>query len=164
MINGKRYGWEDITVTLPYGIAIDIDSISYGDKKDTEAVYGKGSNPVGYSEGNYSAEGKMTLAKEEFDKLNLYARMDGGSIYRIKPFTTSVSYANEDEPTTTDVLNKCKITAVSAEQKQGDKGIKREVSFIILEPIIWNAQDANPDSSDPVGDVVSGATVASNLT
>jgi len=151
VINGKRYAWEDITINLPHGEAVDVDSIEYSDKKEIEAIYGKGSNPRGYAEGNYSGEAKLTLLKEEFDRLIDYAKGNGGSPYRMKPFTITVSYANDDEPTTTDTLRGCKITAISGSQKQGDRGVKREVSLILLEPILWNGVEANPDTTSEGG-------------
>lgn len=135
MINGKRYGWEDISVTLPYGVLIDIQNIEYGDEKEIEAVYGKGSNPTGYGNGNYSAEGKVTLLKEEHDKLVDYAKKQKKSLYGISPFTIVVSYANEDQPTKTDVLKACKIKKVSSSSGQGDKEVKAEIELAILDGI-----------------------------
>lgn len=132
MINGKKYSWEDISVVLPYGEMIDFQNIEYNDSKEIEAVYGKGSNPTGYGAGNYSAEGKVTLLKEEHDKFVAYAKKQGRSLYGIPPFTITVSYANEDQPTKTDVLKACKITKVSHSGGQGDKELKVEYELKIL--------------------------------
>lgn len=132
MINGKKYSWEDISVTMPHGEMVDIQNIDYSDSKEIEPIYGRGSNPTGYGVGNYSAEGKLTLLKEEHDKFTAYAKRQGRSLYRIAPFPIVVSYANEDQPTKTDVLKQCKITKVSQSGGQGDKEFKAEYELQIL--------------------------------
>ncbi|MGE5607413.1 MAG: hypothetical protein ACM3YE_17205 [Bacteroidota bacterium] len=144
MINGKKFSWEDISVNLPQGTAIDIDSIEYSDKKEDEEIYGKGSNPTGWGSGNYSAEGKMTLKREEHEKLTTaLIALGSKSIYQHKPFPIVVNYANDDQPIVTDVLRSCKLTANSTGPKQGDKSENVEVSFKILGGIVWNGKEAN---------------------
>lgn len=143
MINGKRYAWEDITIRLPHGPLLDVDSIEYSDKKEIEPIYGKGSNPRGYAGGNYSAEGKLTLLREEFNRLLDYARRLGTTLYGLAPFTIVVSYANEDEPITTDRLSGCKIVEASSSASQGDQSVKVELGIKILNGITWNGVAAN---------------------
>lgn len=135
MINGKRYAWEDITIRMPHGVLLDVDSIEYNDSKESEAVYGKGAQPRGYGGGNYSAKGKLSLLKEEHDRLVDYAKKLGVGLYRIPPFPISVSYANEDEPIKTDVLKGCVIKTVSHSAAQGDTSTKVEVEIDILNGI-----------------------------
>ncbi|MCM0757347.1 hypothetical protein M7775_02035 [Sporomusa sphaeroides DSM 2875] len=143
-INGKKYAWEDITINLPHGILIGVQDIEYGDKKEIEAVYGKGSNPVGYSEGNYSADGiKLTLLRDEYNKLNDYAKGQASAFYRLNPFPITVSYADEDEKTITDTLPSCKFTERKSSAKQGDKGLTVELSAICLDPIEYDGFAAN---------------------
>ena len=72
MINGKSYSWEDIACTFPHGMLINVENIEYSDEKETELQYGKGSKPTGYGAGNYKAEGKVTLQREELNKLLEY--------------------------------------------------------------------------------------------
>lgn len=143
MINGKRYAWEDISIRLPHGLLLDVESIEYSDKKEVEAVYGKGSNPRGYSAGNYSAEGKLTLLREEFNRLLDHVRSLGVTLYNLPPFPITVGYANEDEPATTDVLKGCKITETSNSNSQGDQSVKVDLSLKILGGIDWNGVAAN---------------------
>ncbi|WP_027364022.1 hypothetical protein [Desulfotruncus alcoholivorax] len=143
MINGKKYSWEDISVMLPHGEAVDIQGIEYSDGKEIEAVYGKGSNPTGYGAGNYSAEGKLTLLKEEHDKFIAYAKRQKTSLYKLPPFPITVSYANEDQPTKTDVLKSCKINKVSHSGSQGDKQSKVEYEINILGGIVRDGLEPN---------------------
>ncbi len=147
MINGKKYSWEDITITLPHGVLIGVQAIDYGDKKDIEPVYGKGSNPIGYSEGNYSAEGSLTLVRDEYNLLNDYAKgQSPQGFYRMKPFPITVSYADEDGKVKTDTLPSCKFKERKNSSKQGDKGLAVELPFVILDPIEYDGFKANDDS------------------
>lgn len=143
MINGKRYAWEDITIRMPHGVLVDVDSIDYSDKTDVAEIYGRGSKPQGYGSGNYSAEGKLTLLREEFSRLLDYARSRGRKLYRLPPFTIVVSYANEDEPLVTDVLRGCVFTETSTSSSQGDQSVKVELSIKILDGIVWNGVEAS---------------------
>lgn len=143
MINGKRYSWEDVTVNLPTGVAVDIDSIEYSDEKEFEESYGRGSNPRGYGSGNYKAEGKITLLKEEHDKMIAYTRSQGRSLYKLPPFPIVVNYANEDQPSSTDILKQCKISKVSHSTSQGDKDTKVEYDIKIFGGIFRNGLAPN---------------------
>lgn len=143
MINGKKYSWEDISIVLPLGELIDVQNIDYSDSKEIEAVYGKGSNPTGYGAGNYSAEGKITLLKEEHDKLLQYVARTGKGIYTMSPFPVVVNYANDDQATITDVLRDCKITKVSNSAGQGDKQVKVEIELKVMSGILWNGKEPN---------------------
>lgn len=143
MINGKKYSWEDISIVLPQGELIDVQNVDYNDGKELEPAYGKGSNPVGYGEGNYSAEGKLTVTKEEFDRLTDYAKKEGRGIYRLRPFPIVVNYANEDQPSITDTLRNCKIIKISNSSGQGDKQVKVELELKIIGGILWNGMEPN---------------------
>lgn len=143
MINGKNYSWEDITIQLPYGTLIDVEDIEYSDEKETEANYGKGSNPTGYGEGNYSATGKMTLKREEFQRLLDHVKKNSKTLYGLEPFPVIVSYANDDQPTVTDKLPHCKFTSTKNGAAQNDKKVNVELEFIILKPIEWDGVPAN---------------------
>ena len=137
MINGKRYGWEDITVNLPYGVLLDVEDIDYSDKQEKKAIYGRGSLPRGYGVGNYEGSGKLTVKREEFNRLIAYAAAQGKSVYRLDPFTITVSYANEDQPITTDTLSGVSLTETHATSKQGDTDTKVELSFEVFNGIAW---------------------------
>ncbi|MDQ7790053.1 MAG: hypothetical protein U1D96_05395 [Eubacteriales bacterium] len=143
-INGKTYDWEDIDVRLPgMGSLVGIDGIEYSDQKDIELAHGRGSNPRGYGAGNYSAEGKLTLSKEAHRDLIKLAKARGKSIYTLPPFDIPVNYANEDQPTTTDILRGVKIKKQSGSASQGDKSLKVELELVIVGGIRWDGHEPN---------------------
>jgi hypothetical protein len=82
----------------------------------------------------------MTLDLDEFERLKDAL---GGSVYTADPFPIIVSYANDDQPTVTDVLPRVKITKTETSGKEGeDNAGTRKLDFIILAPIKWNGDKA----------------------
>lgn len=134
-INGRKYDWESITINLPHGELIGVDSIDYSDKVNIERQYGKGSMPIGYGQGNYEAEGKLSLLRDEYEKLLENAKGKSKPFFKMDPFSITVSYANKDEEVKTDTLPSCLFTERSRAAKQGDTSIKVELSFLVLDPI-----------------------------
>ena len=142
MINGKAFDWSDVTITLPYGTAIDIRDISYDDELEVSVLYGKGAKASRWGTGNYKAEGKMTLAKEEFDKLLEYAKKQGKPLYGILPFPITVSFANDGAAVSTDMLKDCKINKTGNKSSQGAKEHTVDLSFTIIGGIVRNGVKA----------------------
>lgn len=130
MINGVKYAWEGITVNASYGEMIDIKDINYDAGQEKEALYGKGPDPVGYGKKNRTATGKMTLRREEVLK---WEKHEGKSLLDLAPFPITVSYAAEDQPTTTDVLRQCIVTnKAGMGAAQGDAEVTVDLDFTIL--------------------------------
>jgi hypothetical protein len=134
-INGRTYDWESININLPHGEVIGVQDIEYSDKVGHEAIYGKGSQPIAYGRGNYEGEGKVSLLRDEYDKLVQYAKNQGGGIFNMAPFPITVSYANQDGAVKTDTLPDCIWNERSRSGSQGDTSLKVELSFLILSPI-----------------------------
>lgn len=120
-INGKHYSWEDISIGLPYGIGLEVQDISYDDELEKEPVYGKGAAATGYGTGKYKASAKITVTREEFNRLTDYCKKRGLSLYRIPEFSITVSYADDGTPTNTDTIKGCSFSKTSHKAKNGDK-------------------------------------------
>ena len=138
MINQKKYSWENLTVQMEHGELVDITAVDYDDERDMEALYGKGSKPVGYGCGNKKGSGKLTLRREEFLRMQANA---GTSIYDMKPFPIVLNYAMDGQDIQTDVLEQCIFTKRKAGGKQGDKDTSVELDFTILGGIKINGQE-----------------------
>lgn len=134
IINGKVYDWGDVSVKLP-GFEPEVQEISYNDELEKEVAYGKGQKPRGYGEGNYKAEGKLTMLKDDFDDLVNYCKAQGVTLYKLVVPKIVVSYANAMQKTKTDVLNTVTFTKVSHKDAQGDKSLKVDIDFIIVNGI-----------------------------
>ncbi|WP_032122041.1 hypothetical protein [Clostridium amazonitimonense] len=131
IINGKAYDWGDISVKLP-GLEIEPQEISYNDELEKEAVYGKGQKPRGYGEGNYKADGKLSLLKDDFDDLVEYCKSQGVALYKLVIPKIVVSYANTTQRTKTDVLSTVTITKVNHKNGQGDKSLKVDLDLLVI--------------------------------
>lgn len=134
IINGKSYDWADVSVKLP-GLEIEVQEISYDDELEKEAVYGKGNRPRGYGTGNYKSEGKLSLLKDDFDDLVAYCKRRDIPLYKLVVPKIIVSYANETQKTRTDELNTVTFTKTSHKNAQGDKSLKVDMDFIIVNGI-----------------------------
>lgn len=134
IINGKSYDWSDVAVKLP-GLEIEVQEISYDDELEKEVVYGKGSRPRGYGTGNYKSEGKLSLLKDDFDDLVAYCKRKNVALYKLVIPKIIVSYANETQKTKTDELNTVVFTKTSQKNAQGDKSLKVDMDFIIVNGI-----------------------------
>lgn len=141
MINGKKYDWEDVTVTLPHGQAAGITDIDYWDSQSVTARYGRGAVPRGYGRGNYEAGGSFVLDRDEWETMISSIAPDG-AIYDHKPFTIVSRYAADDLPEVVDTLKSVKITKFSGGgAAQGeDNASPITCEYVILEPISWNGR------------------------
>lgn len=149
-VNGQKYDWESLSVTLPHGEAAGITELKYEDGQSVTARYGKGSVPRGYGRGNYEASGSMVLDRDEWEKLKKELVVNGGGIYDHEPFTIVASYANDNMETITDTLKQCKITKFSGGGgAQGDDNVSpMSCEFLILKPILWNGVPAKREQKD----------------
>lgn len=143
MINGRKYAWEDVTIMLANQLGVGVQDISWDEDKETEAIYGMGSKPIGYSQGNWKAEGKVTILIEDYQTLLSYAKGVRGGIFDFKPFNIIVSYANDEEIPHTVKLLQCKFSKKSRKATQGEKKNTVDLDFSIFGDI--KEQDINGD-------------------
>lgn len=130
-INGKMYDWSSIDISLSSLGDIEAQSIDYGDSVDREAVYGRGNIPRGYGEGNYSASGKMTILKEDFNTITDYCKRKNIPLYKLQIPKIVVSYANDGEKAQRDVINKVMIQKIDNKGSQGDKKLTVDLELFI---------------------------------
>lgn len=137
VINGKTYDWASISASLLGRELVGISGIKYEDEVEMEFNYGKGRMPVNHGEGNYKAEGSITLHIEEIIALQK-SLPAGKRLQDIAPFDITVSYINESNELVTDKLVYCKFMKNGRDVKQGDKLIETEFDLLIGQ-VKWNA-------------------------
>ncbi len=141
IVNGKNYDWADVTVKIP-GLELEVQEISYDDELEKELSYGKGSKPRGYGTGNYKSEGKLSLLKDDFDELVAHCKKTGTPLYKLVIPKITVSYANGTQKTKTDELNTVTFTKTGQKNAQGDKSLKIDLDFIIVNGIVRDGLSA----------------------
>ena len=135
MVNGRTYGWEDIRAKLP-GFDLEIQSIEYSDEMEKEASYGTGSKPRGYGTGNYKADCKIAMLKDDYDDFVKWCKSQGASLYKLEIPKIVVSYAMEGERIKNDVINKLTPTKVSNKAAQGDKNLTVEIELLVYGTVV----------------------------
>jgi hypothetical protein len=105
MINGRYYDWEHITLKLFGSTLVDVKSITYGDQRQAELVYGKGKRPRGYRKKRYQTKpGKLVLLREEYDRVLGLSDVQAKGLYDIEPGAITCTGDKGDGDPFTDVL------------------------------------------------------------
>lgn len=129
--NSRQYEWADVTVLIGGSDITGIRGVKYTEKVETEAVYGKGRNPLGIQRGNRSIEGEVTLLQSELEALtNASPRK---SILNLA-VDIQISYGDisQGDIMKTDRVEGVRFSEVPRELKQGDKFMEVTIPFIAL--------------------------------
>lgn len=137
MVNGRYYDWEHITAKLKGGTLVDIESIEYSDEQKLNRKYGKGRKTRGYTLGNKQGQGKLTLMREEYDRLLQDSDVKAKGLYGIDPVNITVSFDKGEGVVHTDVLEAVKFTKRNfSGMEQDTEGLTVELEFEILGDIV----------------------------
>ena len=131
MINGREYGWEDITAYVGGRDVMGFRSIKYPPKQEKEALYGKGNKALAIQSGNISNDGEIGLTQSEVEALETAA---GGSLLGIQ-LDIVVAYGDPekgDVPTIHKLVG-VQFTEDPREANQGDKFQDLKLPFLFLE-------------------------------
>ena len=142
VVNGRHVSWGDLSINNGYGALLGIKEISWNEKQEKEAQYGKGFMPTGVGKGNYEATGKLTITKDEFDnEFMTWVRAQVGdalaSPVEVPAFTITATYALENGgPAHTTRLLGVEITSVEEGGSQGDKALDVSMELLILKKVV----------------------------
>ncbi len=124
-VNGEFYVFARAGFSFAGSKLVAFESAEYDDGIELEAVYGANMAPLGYGEGNYDANFKLTVTKEDFDTVILPKLTDGegdGTVYGHAPFDFSTNYSKrKNTPAVSDAIKGVRITKISQSSKSGDK-------------------------------------------
>ena len=140
MINGVVYDFESIKLTLPTGLSLTFEKISYKDKKDDEVITGANGIPIGIGRGEYSGECEVELGRMEYNALEVYAMMNGG-FYNMPPIPIIVAYGHLGQPIVTDKLL-VHFTERDFSASKGDKNLKIPLKGALCAPLMTNGTPA----------------------
>lgn len=143
LINGKAYDWSSVTINVSGMENIEVTDISYGDKRDVEAIYGKGGRIRGYGTGNYSNDVSLSMEREDFDEMGRVMMANGyREFYKFVIPKIVISYADEGARTVTDVLTNVVLSERSVKAAQGDKSLKADLKGMAIGGITFNGLGA----------------------
>ncbi len=145
---GRVFAWKDIAIITPWGLSFSAQEISWDDEKDIESIYGTGGKPLAWAEGNWKAEGKMTLLIEEYQRLLMSTRGNTNSgIFDMPLFPIVVTFMYEiGGPIHVVNLLDCKFVKRSRKASQGDKKLTVELDFLILGDVMEDGISAVGES------------------
>lgn len=131
MFDSREFEWADVSVVLAGRDVVGLRGIKYSEKKEKEALYGKGSKPISIQSGNISYEGEVGLTESEYETLRLAM---GGSILH-KSISLVVAYGNpsQGDVMKTDILVGVQFTEDSVDRKQGDKFMEKSLPILFLD-------------------------------
>jgi len=95
VINNRKYSWADVNAIIFGRLLVGISAISYKHKEEIKGVKGSGKKDIGYVQGNYEADGSITLHMDEVQSIRRKL-LPGQNLMSIKPFKVVVAFINED--------------------------------------------------------------------
>ncbi|MGV0919725.1 hypothetical protein ACTS94_04960 [Empedobacter falsenii] len=131
LINGREYGWADISCVIATVPVTGITAIKYETEREKENVYGAGSNPVSRGYGRNKATASITLLAGTVMALQSSAR--DGKLENIAPFPITVCYQPDAGPLVTHILKMCEFKKTTFDWKEGDMSKEIELELIISE-------------------------------
>lgn len=135
-VNGNRYSFASIEIDIRGRKFRGISEINYSDGLDPGMARGTSPIPLAHTQGDYEAEGDLTMFRKEFDELTQLLGDGFGEV----EFPITITYASRGEPTVTDRLPAVRIKKPSASNSQGNDPSAIKLDLAILTPIEWNGR------------------------
>lgn len=129
LINGREYGWADIAVNIGGVPVTGIRAVKYDEEMEKENIYGAGRNPVSRGYGRVKSTASITLLSGTV--MALRAKAPKGQLFRIAPFSITVSYQPESGPLVTHILKNAEFKKSTFDWKEGDMSKEIELELII---------------------------------
>lgn len=129
LINGVNYSWANIKLVLFGQVVTGITAIEYGAKQKKENNYGMGVEPVSRGYGNKEYEGKISIYRDEWNRI--IAAAPNKDPLQVDWFDIQVSFAGSRVASTTDILQSCEFLEDPFKVGQGDTKIIVELPLVI---------------------------------
>lgn len=142
-INGYHYSWASIEFSILGTVTKFLNEVEYTDGHERGMGRGTSGRKKLRTRGETDPEGSMTLYRKAWDELLEQLRVKAaelGVAVRDLPFSMTISYADNGQPTRTDVLEDCLLGEVSTNPSEGTDPAMVEVALDIMK-IRWNGID-----------------------
>ena len=134
-INGQAYSFVDLVVNVNNVPLQGVTSIEYSDDSEMTNNYSNGKFPVSYSSGKYTASGKISLERADYNAI--VNASPNKRIQEVIPFDIPVSYLPESNVPVTDILRGVRFKAPSVSMSEGDTRQVIDLELMIAK-IDWN--------------------------
>lgn len=129
LINGREYGWADISVIIGGVPVTGIRAIKYEEEMEKENIYGAGRHPVSRGYGRVKATGSITLLSGTV--LALKEKAPKGQLHRMAPFSIDVLYQPDGGAMVKHTLKNCEFKKNTFDWKEGEMSKDIELELII---------------------------------
>lgn len=129
LINGREYGWADITVNVSAVPFTGIKAVKYEQEQEKENIYGAGRHPVSRGYGRVKTTGSITLLSATVFAMQAVAPR--GKLHNIAPFPIVVMYQPETGPIVKHTLKNCEFKKTTFDWKEGDMSKDIELELVI---------------------------------
>jgi hypothetical protein len=134
LINGRSYGWADISALINGLPFAGITEIDYSDTQDIQNVYGAGNRPVSRGFGKITYAGSVTMSMEDLEILQKASLT--GRIQDIPEFPIVVAFVPDTGTLVTHTLKYCRFTNNGRTMKEGDVSFATKIDLVIGD-IAW---------------------------
>lgn len=129
LINGRNYGWADVSALINGLPFYGITEIEYTDNQEISNVYGAGSRPVSRGYGKITFTGSCTMSMEDLEKLQKASPT--GRIQDLPEFPIVVAYVPETGTLVTHTLKYCRFKNNGRAMKEGDVSFNQKIDLEI---------------------------------
>ena len=157
-INNVIYDFSCVTLQIANMTYRGIQSISWTDARDHQAVYGSTIAPLGATPGQWSGSGSVELLLADYADLYLSVT----SFYDSE-FSISCVYSLGGNLPVNERLPKCLFMGRNGDMATGSEALTRKLDFMMLEPIMTQNVSPNAPSDSVLGDIFRGMNLAQNL-
>lgn len=131
LINGHMYQFSSIVLTVdgvpfPY-----VTAVNYESTNESSMFYGTSKTPIGQTKGNVSHTGSITIPAAQRDALLALVTKAGAKGWADSPLVITVSYAEEGEPVTTDIIEGARISSIGQAHSQGNEPLSIDIGLTV---------------------------------
>lgn len=146
LINGQRHAWSSAIIKLDNVPVLALKSLNYNDNLEPSAVRGTHPQPLGFTQGEYTAESDGEGILQEIN--NLLKQLGNG--FGETVFDVVASYSARQLDTIVDSFQ-VRIKKIEASQSQGPDALTRKLTFQVMGVIKWDGLTmlSNPLAGSP---------------
>lgn len=141
LINGRRYDFASVE-TAVNGLPVlgrTITALDYSDSVQRGIVRAGSPLPIGYTRGEYSAEGSIEMPREEYPLfLSAITANSPLGIYEVS-FELTVAYAELGQALQVDNLNGVRLNGAAQTLQRGPEGLVVRCPLLI-HLVVWNGK------------------------
>lgn len=132
LINGKRYSFASINMSIGIVPVFGITDISYSHSLEPGEVRGAHPQVLGYTRGEYSCEASVTFLKEEWDEIVTGTGLQNPSVGLLEMIipVIVITYADQGSPISVDRLFNCRVQSIEVSSSSGSDPVEVVVALM----------------------------------